>query len=288
MTGEYAYIIDDVIGTEQTRKLVRILLPHMISWAQAGYTDKTYKSLNNILGYSNFRGIGRVLGRIDDVIVQLRHDSGRSDIPILNALIKNSSTGLPAGGFSYVYSGYKNMPVQAQHDIVDGINRRAIEYRHWDWVLDALGLEPVSPIVTEEELKVGSQYIHGRGGEGPEHKALKEYIKSHPEAVCVQDVLNAEVEYDLPSGDRLDVFFTLADHTQIAVEVKPSTSPEGDVMRGIFQCVKYEATLKAMRKLQNKGYGIQTILAIGAPLTAVNQKIANALRVKCKVVTIGN
>lgn len=284
MKGEYAYIIDEVIDTQRTRELVRILLPHMISWAQAGYTDKTYKSLNNILGYSNFRGIGRVLGRIDDVIVRLRHDSGKSGIPILNALIKNANTGLPAGGFSYVCDGYNTMPPQAQHDIVDGINKRAIEYRHWDWVLDALGLEPVSPVVTEEELKIGSKTLYGRGGEGAEHKALKEYIKSHPEAIGFYDVLSAEVEYDLPSGDRLDVFFVLKDQTQIVIEVKPSSSPEGDVMRGIFQCVKYEATLKAMRKLRNRGYDIRTVLVVGAPLTSVNQKIADALGVKYKFV----
>lgn len=39
-------IIDDVIGTEATRKNVRLMLPVMIHWAKTGHDEHTYGDLN--------------------------------------------------------------------------------------------------------------------------------------------------------------------------------------------------------------------------------------------------
>lgn len=55
------------------------------------------------------------------------------------------------------------------------------------------------------------------------------------------------MEYTLLSGDRLDVYFQLKDGTQVAVEVKSDISDDADILRGIYQCVKYDAVLKAER-----------------------------------------
>lgn len=60
----------------------------------------------------------------------------------------------------------------------------------------------------------------------------------------------------------------------------PDTTSEQDVARGIFQCVKYEATMKAIRQLENEMYAIQTYLVVGADITPTNQKIADELKVK--------
>lgn len=51
-------------------------------------------------------------------------------------------------------------------------------------------------------------------------------------------------EKRLPSGDSLDVYFQ-NDEERVAVEVKPATSDRADLTRGIFQCVKYTAVLRA-------------------------------------------
>ena len=87
----------------------------------------------------------------------------------------------------------------------------------------------------------------------------------------------------LPEID-LTCFFILKDGTHIAVEVKPATSPDNDITRGVFQCVKYEATMKALRKLMEQGYEIQTYLAVGAEISLLNQKIADELGVRYMVV----
>ena len=46
------------------------------------------------------------------------------------------------------------------------------------------------------------------------------------------------------SGDSLDVLF-FDSNRRIAVEVKGASAPVGEVIRGLFQCVKYEAVLDA-------------------------------------------
>ena len=280
---DYSYIINEEVHTEQSRVLVRKMIPIMIGWAKKGQTDRTYKDMTHLLGYNRYSGIGRTLGRVEDVIDRLRHESGKKDIPSLNALCKSEKTKLPSEGFSYVYDGYKNMPLEAKRIFVDGLNLKAVRYENWDWVLKVLGLQPL-PVLTDDALQYISKPVYGSGGEGPEHKKLKEYIVAHPQALGIRNVVSAETEYVLPSGDRLDVFFILKNGTHIAVEVKPATSPENDITRGVFQCVKYEATMKALRKLMEQGYEIQTYLAVGAEISLLNQKIADELGVHYMVV----
>jgi hypothetical protein len=168
--------------------------------------------------------------------------------------------------------------------MVAGIDKDATDYKEWYWVLNVLGLKP-APVISEDEWKKLRQPVYASGGEGEEHKALKEFIKSHPEKIGIKDVEIAETELVLPSGDRLDVLFILKNGTHIAVEIKPSTSPDNDVARGIFQCIKYEATMKAERKLLQQSYDIQTLLVLGADMCAMNKKIANELKVRYVVIT---
>ena len=279
----YAYIIDKVIKTQKTRDLVRKMIPIMIGWAIGREANMTYKDMNRKLGYARFMGIGRALGRVDDELEALREVSGKTDIPTLNALCKNSTTKLPADGFSYVYSSYKTMSPEEKILFVDGLNKRAFDYEHWDWVMNVLGLLPASEF-TEEEIDSLSIHTFGGGGEGAEHKALKEYIKSHPEELGIEDVIFLEDEHVLPSGDRLDVYFSLKDGTHVAVEVKPSNAPEQDVSRGIFQCIKYEATMTAERRLRKQGYRIKTMLALGAEMSSFNTRIAEDLGVYYRVI----
>lgn len=277
--NDYSYILKQAVPTEKMRAIVSTMIPHLIRWAQNGETDKTYLDMIHILNMPRWSGIGRALGSVEDVMQVLRKDSGKSDIPSLNALCKNTSTKLPSEGFSYVYKEYDKMPVEAKRIFVEGVNQKAVKYEHWDWVLNALGLQPAVGL-TEDEWKSISKPIYGSGGEGKEHKALKEYIKANPKALGIHHVAHSETEHVLPSGDRLDVYFELKDGTRVAVEVKPSTAPEQDVARGIFQCVKYEATMKAIRQLENESYAIQTYLVVAADITPTNQKIADELKVK--------
>lgn len=275
----YGYIIDDVIPQEKSRDLVRKMIPILIRWAKQGLTNMTYDNLIKELGYIKFSGVGKQLGYIDDVFERLKKITGEK-IPTLNALVKSKSSGLPSPGFSYVYTSYDDMSEDEKKIFVMGLNKEALEYKQWDWVLSSLGLTPSVINTTAIEAVIRSGKFHGKGGEGENHKKLKEYIYAHPEDIGIKDVVEKDTERVLLSGDRLDVYFKQIDGSCIAVEVKPSTSPDEDIMRGLYQCVKYKAIMDAEDKVHGKKLQNRSILVIGGELSTVNMMIRDTLEIQ--------
>lgn len=272
-------IIDSVIPQTRSRELVRQMIPILIRWAKQGQTDNTYGDMIHALGYTRYSGIGQQLGNIETVLRELRNRTGQ-DIPTLNAMCKQPKSGLPADGFDFVYPGYSEIASQEkQRIIIDGINLRVIQYKKWDWVLNELELKPVC-LFTDEDLKSIGKQCFGSGGEGEEHKAIKLYIFEHPESIGIKDVNKAETENPLPSGDKQDVYFELSNGNRVAVEVKPSKSPDYDITRGIFQCIKYKAVMEAIRVVDNGSYSIQTILVMAGDMNEQNKQLAEELGVK--------
>jgi hypothetical protein len=98
---------------------------------------------------------------------------------------------------------------------------------------------------TEKDgIPTGRKY--GSGGEGPEHKALRLWVKDNPGSVDKSFAqATAETEVDLDSGDRVDVVYKLVDRT-VVLEVKSKISNEIDLKRGVYQCIKYRAVRAAM------------------------------------------
>ena len=184
---------------------------------------------------------------------------------------------LPSPGFSYVYTSYDDMTESEKKIFVMGLNKEAIEYEHWDWVLSTLGLTPSTIDTKASETAIRSGKFYGTGGEGEEHKKLKEYVYNHPETIGIKDIMQRDMEHILLSGDRLDVFFEFVDGTKVAVEIKPSTSPDADVMRGLYQCVKYKAILDAEDKVHGNKANNSAILVIGGKLSPDNQMVQEVL-----------
>lgn len=272
-------LIEATLPTERSRKLVSKMIPILVRWAQSRQTNKTYGDMIHAIGYSRFSGIAKQLAFVEDVMRAFRkaHNLNAETLPTLNALCNSPKDNLPSGGFSYVYPNYEKLSETEKRVFVAGINAKAVSYEHWDWVLDELGLQPVK-ILTEEELEnVGS---HGFGGEGEEHKALKEYILNHPESIEIKKVKRSEAEFHLPSGDRLDVFFEVNCGDKTAIEVKPSSSPDDDIARGIFQCVKYKAVMEAMKKIVYGNYQNFTLLVMAGTISEKNRQLADALDIK--------
>ena len=267
-------IINSVIHTTRSQELVRQIIPILVGWAKHGKTDKTYGDLIHALGYSRYSGIGDQLGNVEKVLVKLRDVTGE-DIPTLNALVQKN--GIPSAGFKFVRSFYNSLTLPEKKSLVAGLNASAVNYTKWNWVLDQLGLQPTK-IFTEKEL--GQLGTHYGGGEGEEHKALKKYICQHPECLNYKDVVFAETEHPLPSGDSLDVYFELSDGKHVAIEVKPSIAPDQDICRGVFQCVKYNAVMDALRKIECKGYEIEVLLVTAGNFSSQNKALAEELDVK--------
>lgn len=269
-------IINEVVKTERTRENVRKAFPYLVQLAQ-NHRLAQYKDLINALGYSRYSGIGLVLGYVADVTFRLSQITGL-DIPYLNALVVNNS-GVPSDGLDYVFNDYSS--AENKKCYIQSIIDKAFCFSKWNWVLKELGLKPAAISSNEyaEQLRQSIKSYGFGGGEGAEHKAMKEAICNNPSLVRCKNVEYKETEHVLYSADRLDVFFILKNGDHIAVEVKPSTAPEDDIIRGIFQCVKYKAVMDAERTIEASNHNNATLLVIGGPMPAQAKRIANDLKV---------
>lgn len=270
-------VIESVIRTNRSRELVSQIIPILISWAKLRLTNKTYGDLLSALGYTSYSGIGRQLGNVETVLRKLRESTGAVDIPTLNALVKKPKLDRPADGFEFVYPNYKKLSVPEKKIFIAGINEKACAYTKWNWVLKELGLKEAIPLSEYQLNTIKNVQFNNGGGEGAEHKNLREYIFEHPERINSNNIVFKETEYILPSGDRLDVYFEFEDRKHVAIEVKPSTSPEPDIIRGIFQCVKYQAVMEALKKIECQNYGIEVILLVAKNLSFQEKTLAEEL-----------
>ena len=85
-----------------------------------------------------------------------------------------------------------------------------------------------------------------RKGEGKNHKDLRLWVKCNPGKLhSTYASFDTETEFELDSGDRVDVVYFGRDLT-VAIEVKSKDSDDADIKRGVFQCIKYRAVLQAM------------------------------------------
>jgi len=84
--------------------------------------------------------------------------------------------------------------------------------------------------------------VFGPGGEGPEHRALKEKIAAHPAATLGEAGLRLiKKEMQFPTGDRIDVVLEDQYGRLVAVEVEVDCA--SDEVIGPLQCMKYGALL---------------------------------------------
>ena len=154
-------------------------------------------------------------------------------------------------------------------------------YDKWDAVLKEFGLKPkpVPKKVIKKNKKVASKKYKG-GGEGKEHKKLKLLISSNPSCVGLKNIgLESEVEKYLPSGDSIDVFFENRGNW-IGVEVKSKTSDELDILRGLYQCVKYLAVMESYQSVLDDNKQTRVILALGGAFPETIIPIKNILGIE--------
>lgn len=99
------------------------------------------------------------------------------------------------------------------------------------------GLDP-----TIKKVLLNRKY--GSGGEGKEHRELKEWIAQNPSFLGLADVIKTEVEeHRFPSNDLPDIVFQLKSGWA-AVEIE-TTNP----LPGAYQAVKYRALLRVEQGL---------------------------------------
>ena len=109
----------------------------------------------------------------------------------------------------------------------------------------------------------------GGTGEGPDHKALKEYIARDPaRALGEEGIRTLEIEYTFPTGDRVDLI--LLDQNGRAVTVEVEVDCGEKELAGPLQCMKYRALLAYL--LRRPVSEIRTLLAARSVVASIRER----------------
>lgn len=235
------------------------ILPILIRRAKEGRLI-TYSELAEEIEreYGVVPGIGRMTwwGWPVGIVGSMVRDWGLGQglvIPPINVIVISKATKEPGTGADHVAAYYK----------VDGINikknrtaymKAAAEAvynfgkTNWDKVAVAAGADilPLRHGKVDDSDPIPLPKIPSKfGAESNEHKALKKWATLHPAVFREYGKFSTgEDEKLLSSGDRLDAYF-FNGKDRLAVEVKASNADDHELMRGVYQCVKYLAVMRA-------------------------------------------
>ncbi|MHA1832962.1 MAG: hypothetical protein ACTSV7_03145 [Candidatus Baldrarchaeia archaeon] len=103
--------------------------------------------------------------------------------------------------------------------------------------------------------RVAIERKYGSGGEGEEHKKLKEWIAQNPMEIGLTNVKKPKIEYPFISGDVADIVFELEGGKYAVVEVETV-----DPYPGAHQALKYKVLKCAELGLDIKSPNVEAIL----------------------------
>ncbi|MES2175446.1 MAG: hypothetical protein V4523_16055 [Pseudomonadota bacterium] len=278
----------NMFGNQLYQQRARQALPILLRQA-ATQKPIFYEALANELGMPNPRNLNWVLGSVGVTLQELGRKLGwNRDIPHIQSLVINQRDRLPGSGFEGFLAdrvkGYHDFSSAEKRAYLDGYWHDIFAYPRWNEVLNACGLTPSTTNAANivDDARTGRS---GGGGEGPEHLALKEFVRDNPSVVGLPTGFpRGTVEAPLPSGDKLDVLF-FARNTMLAVEVKSRISNTVDLTRGLFQCVKYQAVMEAERGFKGSTYSIHAVLVVGREFPDILKPLQNSLGVEVVEVT---
>ena len=277
--SEHSTLLVDmpISGNSLSQKWARVILPILVRQAMV-HQKITYGKLGEEIGVHH-RALRYPLGYIRKTLGKLGKQS-KEEIPHIQGLVVNQNTDLPGDGVFFLF-GRKLNP-REKEAIVEEKLGKVFSYPKWLDVLEALGLSPAPPLDPHADEPPTD---HRRGpAESEAHQRLKDYVAKDPTSVGLGKSLTpGETEVILPSGDKVDVLFQNT-KLRIAVEVKSRISNEADLRRGLFQCVKYRAILRACRSLEGGGYEADARLALAGSLPKALIPVRNTLG----VTVIGN
>jgi len=275
--------------------------PYIASWlisAAHNRTTITYgetkERLKSEAGFNNMHAasLGRAVGALMDNL--LKYDK---NLPMLNVLMVDQKDRVPGEGaydFLRLRYGKKRVPSRniryddlgAWRDVYEEEASNVYAYSKWKKVFkENFGRKLIVPKNTITELaNDGDWKRRGNSGEGQHHKRLRLAITENP-SLLHKKYANSrtKTEYELPSGDRLDVALFLGSKT-IAVEVKSRISNEYDLQRGVYQCVKYKAVLEAMDLRSDPP--VDAVLVVETEIPSSVKQLARRLGVTTMVMNI--
>jgi len=272
--AKYQHLLE---GASFARAKAQEALPVLVRQARAAQTI-FYSDLARELAVPNHRNLNVVLDAIGTALVAIGAAESQ-DIPPIQVLVVNKETGLPGEGFVLPLDAdvaLDDLREDQRRLVITAALQRVFLFPRWDQVLAWLGLAPLGVDFTSAITAASS--FRG-GGEGEQHKALKEYVAARPNLFDLRSGVRAVMEHPLPSGDSLDVSFDNG-RDWVGVEVKSAISGLGDVTRGLFQCVKYRAVMEAVVVSEPRERSVRVVLVLEANLPPELVPLRNRLGVE--------
>jgi hypothetical protein len=250
-------------GTKLYVQRAKLVLPILVRQAKAGETI-FYSDLAKEVGMPNPRNLNFVLGAIGNAIIALEKRLQIGKIPLINCIVINQTNHLPGDGINFFISKV-NFEKLTKNQKKEALNRLLAEiytYPQWDKILIELNLKQAKidfikkfkPIIDNSKHRNGS-------GESQQHIDFKNFIAAHPEILGLKSNVKVTIEYPFPSMDAIDIRFENKSEI-IGIEVKSSISDLADILRGLFQCVKYLALISAEQKVNDKKPNCKVILVL--------------------------
>ena len=274
---------DKLLNDDTIRFLTRLLIQAARNRSKLTYGEAA-KRLEEKFRFSRiFRTrMGPLAGTMMDKILEQEPLA-----PLLNMLLVRKDTGYPGKGVQgYLIDHYPKRRWLKQQEcskihrdrwrgLADEATEEAYNYGRWDDIYN--NLYGNGGGLPEGKEKDGLRY--GRKGEGENHKSLRLWVEANPDQVEKRlDIIEAETEVELLSGDRVDVVYR-SKKKIVAIEVKSRDSNWADLRRGIYQCIKYKAVLGAQ---ENRS--IRSLLVTERELDDDLEELADRLGVKHLVV----
>jgi hypothetical protein len=267
----------------KTSVWAKMMLPILVRQARS-QQPLTYGAMAHEVGMSHHRPVQRAAGHIAYALEEIASLRGwrRRPPPKLQSLIINKSTGLPGHGVNgFMSHQYREAKTKRQRAAaLLTAHAEIYAYPYWPDVTRLLGVETSLPSL--QDLTAAATNARGRGGEGPEHKALKDHIAVNPIIVGLSAAHPpGKKEHRLPSGDQVDVVFE-GMNGMMAVEVKSFRSGPDDIARGVYQCIKYRAVINAQSSIDDDPYDVSVMLVLGGPASQETLRLANTFGIPIK------
>lgn len=179
----------------------------------------------------NIRAVEADIGRYADYYVSANEDDCTLIPPSERAFLIPRGTSGDMGRANVWYADHPNKA---------GFRRRVIKYIR----------NRVQPV-----LQMRRKY--GRGGEGDDHRTLKEWCSNSPQEFGLENVsrLPAETEHRYISGDSVDVLYEMPNNHYAVLEVETT-----DALTGAYQALKYRTLLCAEKGLSINSARVKAML----------------------------
>lgn len=284
-------------GKKWREKTARRMIPLLV-WCAQNKKTITYGELDKEIQRRHWghhvhaAAYGWPAGAIADALIETA-SKWKTRIPPLNALVVVKKTGIPGDGCDYYLEHYlhKNVRITTNSQreaMAEETMNKVWEFDEWGEILKEYGLAPIKDNIPCLLLHTNKRKPRkggwSTGPESKEHRALKEWVAKNPQ-ILEDDIRfrNGKVEYLFASADRADVVFS---HKRgcIAVEVKANNANDADIERGIYQCIKYKALLRAELSVNGDIPNGRSILVSERDLSEALQRLAGFLGVRVVIV----